>query len=150
MQMRTGARELVGAALLLVMPVSFSAQKNDKGAKPSDSPASGIVAPGSALRLHLSLSRVVLTAELTGGADDFGEYCPTIEWEWGDLSHSESSLDCAPYEAGQTQIKRRFTVEHKFAPGSFKVFFRMKHGSKEVAAASTTVIIRQGAQGSDP
>ena len=29
--------------------------------------------------------RVVLTAELVGGTDDFEEYyCPTIEWDWGD------------------------------------------------------------------
>ena len=57
--------------------------------------------------------RVVLTGELQGGADDFEEYyCPTVEWAWGDDTTSESTLDCEPYEAGKSQIKRRFTVEH--------------------------------------
>ena len=47
-------------------------------------------------------ARVVLTAELTGGANDFEEfYCGAVEWEWGDGTKSESSSDCAPYEAGQ-------------------------------------------------
>jgi len=59
--------------------------------------------------------RVVLTGELQGGADDFEEYyCPTVEWVWGDDTTSESTLDCEPYEAGKSQIKRRFTVEHMF------------------------------------
>ena len=31
--------------------------------------------------------RVVLTAELTGGANDFQEYyCPTVLWDWADGS----------------------------------------------------------------
>src|SRR5712692_6696918 len=61
----------------------------------------------------MSPARVVLTAELTGGANDFEEfYCPAIEWDWGDDTRSESSSDCEPYEAGKSEIRRRFTVEH--------------------------------------
>ena len=91
--------------------------------------------------------RIVLTAELTGGANDFEEYyCPTVRWEWDDGTSSESSLDCAPYEAGKTEIKRRFTVEHNFKrAGSFKVFVRLKQRDKEVAAASTLVQLQPGA-----
>jgi hypothetical protein len=90
--------------------------------------------------------RIVLTAELTGGADDFEEYyCPTIEWDWGDDTKSESTIDCDPYEAGKSQIKRRFTVEHVFRrPGAFKLFIRLKRGDKVVANASTTVQVRSG------
>ena len=149
--MRTGVREIVGAVLLLVLPIPFSAQKNDKDAK-----AAAPQRPKLALRAQptvaISPARVVLTAELTGGSDDFEEYyCPTIRWEWGDLNSSESSLDCAPYEAGKTQIKRRYTMEHKFdRAGSYKVFFRLKHGSKEVAATSTMVKLQPGAQDLDP
>ena len=30
-------------------------------------------------------SRVVVTAEVNGGADDYEEfYCATVEWDWGD------------------------------------------------------------------
>src|SRR5881227_2471119 len=44
--------------------------------------------------------RISGTAELKGGDDDFEDYyCPTIEWNWGDGTVSESSNDCEPYEA---------------------------------------------------
>ncbi len=98
--------------------------------------------------LGVTPARIVLTAELIGGANDFEEYyCPTIEWEWGDETRSESTTDCEPYEAGKTEIKRRFTVEHIFRrAGAYKVYFRMKHNDKDIAAASTTVQIQPGAQ----
>ena len=72
-------------------------------------------------------ARVVLTAEIIGGADDFEEYyCPAIEWDWGDDTTSESTSDCEPYEAGKSEIKRRFTVEHVFRAGSHQIAFRLK------------------------
>jgi hypothetical protein len=149
-QVRTGAREVVGAILLLVLPVSFSAQKNDKDVKLAE-PQRPKLALRAQPAIAIAPARVVLTAELTGGADDFEEYyCPTVRWEWGDLSSSESSLDCAPYEAGKTQIKRRYTVEHKFdRAGAYKVFVRLKHGTKEVAATSAMVKLQPGAQDLD-
>ena len=65
---------------------------------------------------------VASSAELIGGANDSEEfYCPTIEWDWGDGTQSESSVDCEPYEAGKSEIKRRFTVSHVFRAGMFKV-----------------------------
>ena len=93
-------------------------------------------------------ARIVLTAELVGGADDFEEYyCPTVEWEWGDDTRSESTSDCAPYEARKSEIKRRYTIEHTFRrSGAFKVYIRLKHRDKEVAASSTNVQIQPGAQ----
>ena len=93
--------------------------------------------------------RVVFTGELQGGADDFEEYyCPTVEWEWGDLTTSESTLDCDPYEAGKTQIKRRFTIEHTYRnAGSYKVYFHLKRKDKSLAAASTTIQVQPGASG---
>jgi hypothetical protein len=91
-------------------------------------------------------ARVVFTAELIGGADDFEEYyCPTVEWEWGDDTTSESTFDCAPYEAGKSEIRRRFTVEHTYRrSGAHKVFFRLKRRDKTVATASVTLQIRPG------
>ena len=93
--------------------------------------------------------RVVLTGELQGGADDFEEYyCPTIEWVWGDLTTSESTLDCDPYEAGKSQIKRRFTTEHTYRnEGAYKVYIRLKRKEKLLAAASATIQVQPGARG---
>ena len=66
-------------------------------------------------RSGFSPLRVVLTAELTGGADDFEDfYCASVEWDWGDGTKSESKSDCDPYEAGKSEIKRRYAQEHMF------------------------------------
>ena len=93
----------------------------------------------------MSPARVVLTAELVGGANDFEEYyCPAIEWDWGDGTHSASSTDCAPYEAGKSEIKRRFTVEHVFRAGMFRVMFKLKRREKPVAFATVNIQVRPG------
>ena len=94
-------------------------------------------------------ARVVLTAELQGGDDDFEEYyCPTIEWEWGDDTSSESTADCDPFEPGKSQIKRRYTVQHVFRrEGVYKIYFHMKRKDKQLGAASTTVQVQPGGRG---
>ena len=72
--------------------------------------------------VSIAPARIMLTAELTGGANDFQEYyCPTVNWDWADGTQSESTLDCEPYEAGKSEIKRRFTVQHIFRAGAHKV-----------------------------
>ena len=59
--------------------------------------------------------RVVVTAELKGGANDYEEfYCASVEWDWGDDTKSETKADCDPYEAGKSEIKRRYVQEHTF------------------------------------
>jgi hypothetical protein len=95
--------------------------------------------------------RVVLTGELQGGADDFEEYyCPTVEWAWGDDTTSESTLDCEPYEAGKSQIKRRFTVEHMFRrAGAYKVYFHLKRKDKVLGSASVTIQVQPGVRGAN-
>src|ERR1700693_3406008 len=97
--------------------------------------------------VSIAPSRVVLTAEMVGGANDFEEfYCPGVEWDWGDDTRSESTVDCDPYEAGKSEIKRRFTVQHIFREaGTQKVYFRLKRRDKEIAAAAVTLQIREGA-----
>ena len=90
-------------------------------------------------------SKVVLRAELVGGADDYEEfYCPTVEWDWGDGTHSESTADCEPYQAGKSEIKRRFTIEHIFRAGYYRVAFRLKRRAKAVAYATATVQVQAG------
>ena len=91
-------------------------------------------------------SKVTLRAELVGGANDYEDfYCPTIEWDWDDGTMSESTSDCEPYEAGKSEIKRRFTIEHVFRAGYYHVAFRLKRRDKAVAAATTTVQVQGGA-----
>jgi hypothetical protein len=96
--------------------------------------------------ISVSPAKVVLTAEIVGGANDFEEfYCAAIEWDWGDGTQSESSSDCAPYEAGKSEIKRRFTVEHVFRrPDNYRVTFKLKRRDKAVGFASVQVQVRPG------
>ena len=91
-------------------------------------------------------TRVVVSADLNGGANDYEEfYCPSIEWEWGDDTKSTTSADCEPYEAGKSEIKRRFTADHTYRMGgNFRIQFRLKKKDKSIAAASTSVQIRPG------
>ena len=96
--------------------------------------------------IAMSPARVVFSAELVGGADDFEEYyCASVEWEWGDETSSESKIDCDPYDAGKSSITRRFTVQHVFQrSGNYRVTIRLKQRDKQVAMAVTTVQIRPG------
>ena len=144
-----------GAASLLMaaaLGVSVSAQKTskDKDQKDAADPR-----PKLSLRaqpvIAMAPARVVLTAELTGGANDFEEfYCTGVEWEWGDGTKSESSSDCAPYEAGKSEIKRRYTVEHVFRAGVYRVMFHLKRHEKAVGHATINIQVRPGLRDGDP
>jgi hypothetical protein len=89
---------------------------------------------------------MVLTADLKGGANDYEEfYCASVEWDWGDDTRSESKTDCEPYEAGKSEIKRHFTIDHTFnTAGEYRVEFRLKQKDKIVGRGSTDVKIRPG------
>lgn len=91
-------------------------------------------------------ARIVVVAEVKGGANDFEEfYCPTVEWDWGDFTTSTAEADCAPYEAGKSEIKRRYTVEHRYRnPGGYKIVLRLKKADKVIAAANAMVQVRAG------
>ncbi len=91
-------------------------------------------------------ARVVVVAEVKGGSNDYEDfYCPSIEWEWGDLTTSTAETDCEPYVAGKSEIRRRYTVEHHFKnPGGFKIVLRLKKRTKVVATANAMVQVRAG------
>lgn len=91
-------------------------------------------------------ARVVVMAEVKGGADDNEEfYCPTVEWEWGDFTASTAEADCEPHEAGKSQIRRRYTVEHHYKnPGSFRIRLALKKGDKVIGSSNTLVQVRPG------
>jgi hypothetical protein len=90
--------------------------------------------------------RVRVVVDVRDGADDYAEfYCPSIEWDWGDGTVSESSEDCDPYEAGKSAIKRRFSAEHVFrTSGTYQVYFRLKQRDKTIAAANGNIQVRSG------
>jgi hypothetical protein len=91
-------------------------------------------------------ARIVVVAEVKGGSDDHEDfYCPSIEWDWGDLTTSTAEADCEPYQAGKSEIRRRYTVEHRYKnPGGFKIVLRLKKSEKIVATANTMVQVRAG------
>ena len=87
---------------------------------------------------------MVLTADLKGD-DSEDLYCASVEWDWGDDTRSESKTDCDPYEAGKSEIKRHFTIDHTFnVAGDYRVEFRLKQKNKVVARGSTDVKVRPG------
>jgi len=96
--------------------------------------------------MGMSPVRVVVTADISGGANDNEEfYCPAIEWEWGDDTRSTNNADCDPYVAGQSEIKRRFTADHVYqTSGEYRVQFRLKKKDKTIGAGSTSIRVRPG------
>ena len=111
--------------------------------------------------------RVVVTAELTGGSNDFEEfYCASVEWDWGDGTTSEVKADCDPYESGKSEIKRRYVQEHIYqstgigrSPYSssdtsdisgsqqgvqMRIRFVLKQKNKTVGSGQTTIQVRPG------
>ena len=135
----------VCATCLLTVAVG-TASTQDKDAKDKDGESRR---PKITLKatptISMAPSRVVLTAELVGGANDYEDfYCPTVQWDWGDGTQSESTIDCEPYEAGKSEIKRRFTVSHVFRTGAYKVMFRLKRRDRMLAAATVSIQVRPG------
>jgi hypothetical protein len=89
---------------------------------------------------------VRFNVDVRGGPDDAEElYCASVEWDWGDDQKSQFSEDCEPYQAGKSNINRRYSTERTFnIPGNYNVRFRLKQGSRVVANAGTTVQVRPG------
>ena len=127
---------------------AVGAAQNDKSSKDDEAKR-----PKIRLRVQpqvaMAPARVTLTAELVGGSDDFEEYyCPAIEWDWGDDTTSESTSDCEPYEAGKSQIKRRYTVQHQFRrAGNYKLYFHLKSRDRVIGSGTTTLQVQPGVGG---
>lgn len=140
------------ASLLLssALTATAGAQKPDKDTKDNADTKRPQVRLKATPVIAMAPARVVLTAEIVGGPNDFEEfYCPTVQWEWGDGTESESSSDCAPYEPGKSEIKRRYTVEHVFRAGAYRVMFHLKRRDRSVGAASVNIQIRPGLRDGD-
>jgi hypothetical protein len=130
---------VTGLALLGGLGAQETAAQDAKKSKPS-------VWVKSTPVVGFSPARMVVTAELRGGDDDYQDfYCATVEWDWGDDTRSQAGGDCEPYEAGKSTIKRRFTIDHVFnTAGDYRVEFRLKQKNKVVARGTTDVKIRPG------
>jgi hypothetical protein len=89
---------------------------------------------------------LTFTVELKDGDNDFEEYyCASVEWDWADGTRSESTDDCEPYEAGKSEIRRRYSIQHKYnIAGVYDVRFSLKQRDKTVVSARTKVIVREG------
>lgn len=123
--------------LAAALAVTLSGAGTSTGAKPS-------ISLKATPMVGFAPVRMVFVAELKGD-DQADLYCPTIEWDWGDDTKSESRTDCDPFEPGKSEIKRRFVIDHSFTmPGEWKVELRLKQNSKVVARGSTTVKVRPG------
>ena len=140
---RTGASAL--ALALCVSPAAFAQKETKDGKDAKDDKRPKITLKAQPI-INMAPSKVTLRAELVGGANDYEDfYCPTIEWDWDDGTMSESTSDCEPYEAGKSEIKRRFTVEHQYKHGAnYRVVFRLKRGAKSVAQATVNIQVRPG------
>lgn len=127
---------------LLALPLMLALALSGSPDKPKRPKLSVKVNPAMAI----SPARVVASADVNGGPDDFEEfYCAAVEWDWGDDTRSNKSEDCDPYEAGKSQIKRRFTADHVYrTAGDYRIQFRLKKKDKALAAASASVKIRPG------
>jgi hypothetical protein len=155
MRVRSAARRSLP---LLVVAMAFATAASapigqEKGKKPSISVRANPPVGFSPLR-------VVLTAEVKGGSNDYEDfYCASVEWDWDDDTKSQSNTDCDPYEAGKSEIKRRYIGEHTFRvfsndlsatpapPAQFRVKFHLKQKNKIVGTGQATIEVRQGAGG---
>jgi hypothetical protein len=139
MSLNSPRRASTAILCVLAMVAVVGAAGPDKKDKPS-------IAVKVTPSMGFSPARMVVTADLKGGADDYEEfYCATVEWEWGDDTRSESKTDCEPYEAGKSEIKRHFTVDHTYnTAGEYRVEFRLKQKNKVVGRGTADVKIRPG------
>ena len=139
-----GAASLLVAAAFATTLTAQKSGKDGKDQKDAQDPRPKVSLKAQPV-IAMAPARIVLTAELTGGANDFEDfYCAGVEWEWGDGTKSESASDCAPYEPGKSEIKRRFTVEHVFRAGIYRVAFHLKHRDKAVGNAMIQIQVRPG------
>lgn len=130
---------MLALSALLVTPTALQARAQGGSKKPS-------LSLKATPAVSFAPARVVVVAELKGGDNDHEEfYCPTLLWEWGDLTESTAEADCEPYAAGKSEIRRRYIIEHRYKdPGSFRIRLNLKKGTKVIASSNTLVQVRPG------
>lgn len=91
-------------------------------------------------------AKVFFLGELKGGSDDYEDlYCPTVEWDWGDDTSSESTVQCEPYEPGTSLIQRRYSTQHEFkTAGTYRVQLKLKKKNKVIVTTHVLLRVTQG------
>jgi hypothetical protein len=141
-----GFPSALALALLAALATAANLAAQDKDEKERSDERRPSFSLKASPMLAFSPARLNFTAELRGGPDDYEEYyCPTVEWDWGDGTKSESTIDCEPYEAGKSQIRRRFTTIHLFrTSGNYKVQVRLKRKERVMTSAIVSIEVRPG------
>ena len=117
---------------------------------PSAAAAGGPKKPELVMKANPIMSfppaKVRFTVDLKGGSDDYEDfYCPTVEWVWDDDTRSESTPDCDPYQAGRSEIKRHYTMEHVYRiPDTYRPEFRLKRKDKVLASVTVQIEVQSG------
>ena len=95
-------------------------------------------------RVAFAPADVLFVGQIRGGPDDSEElYCLEVEWDWGDDTTSEQTLDCDPYELGVTEIRRRFSVRHTYNYGGrYEVRLHLKQGNDVIISGRTRIEVR--------
>ena len=129
----------LAAALAILLPAQTAHGRQAEAKKPS-------LSLRATPPVGFTPLRVRVVVDVRDGSDDYAEfYCAGVEWDWGDGTMSESSSDCDPYEAGKSKIQRRFTADHIYRQqGQYRLTFKLKQKTKQVAASSTNVQVRAG------
>lgn len=140
------ASSFCATALLITSSVPAAQSDKEKKEEQKREPKRPSIALKATPTTGMVPVRVSATAEFKGGDDDFQDYyCPTIEWNWGDGTVSERSNDCEPYEAGVSQIQRRYTQSHNYKrAGAFRIVFRLKHRDRVLTSQTTLVRLLGG------
>ena len=142
------SRPIIAPALVLALGAFILVPSNTLHAREQ-----GNKKPSISLKATPAISfapaRIVIVAEVKGGANDFEDfYCPSVEWDWGDDTNSTADTDCEPYQPGKSEIKRRYTVEHRYKnAGAYKITLRLKKGDRIVASANAQIQVRSGLTG---
>lgn len=149
-----GSRWFLALALAATTASTAASSHEHEGAPQNKKPSISVKANPP---VGFAPLRVVVTAELKGGTNDFEDfYCASVEWDWGDDTRSESKTDCDPYEPGKSEIKRRYVQDHTYrdmsrtssgefggqGPTQYRVKFSLKQKNKVVGSGSATVELR--------
>jgi hypothetical protein len=120
----------VGIAMLGALAASAAEKKGTR------------VSLRAAPRVASAPATIVFNVELTGGEDGEDLYCPVLEWEWGDGTKSEEEEECPGFEAGHTQIQRRFTTSHEYRDrANPKVAVTVRKGDRVLGKDAVSLVI---------
>jgi hypothetical protein len=143
---RSWARQFavaIAAGLVLIGQVG-RAQNDDKDDKNKKKGATLVLK--ATPTIAFSPAHVIVAAELKGWTSDTDEfYCPTLEWDWGDGTKSESTNDCPPFEAGKSTVDHRWSASHTFqSADSYRVELRLRRGTKTIVGGNVSVQVKPG------